>query len=179
MDSVTIATRPDLAMLLGLVSIVSLCAIPYLSLAPYFARDILHMGPDGLGYLMSAAGLGAITGAFLLARFGDAPRKGLRLLRGVWVIFGSLIVFAFRAQYLPVDDRGVLLRRAMVTAVSACHNLLQKHVQPEMRGRVMSMHATAFLGFAPIGSLIAGALGDALAPQRRSPRCASWRLWPR
>jgi MFS family permease len=155
-----IATRPDLAMLLGLVSIVSLCAIPYLSLAPYFARDILHMGPDGLGYLMSAAGLGAITGAFLLARFGDAPRKGMRLLRGVWIIFASLIVFAFARSIFLSMTAVFFCGVAMVTAVSACNNLLQKHVQPEMRGRVMSMHATAFLGFAPIGSLIAGALGD-------------------
>lgn len=52
----------------------------------------------------------------------------------------------------------------MVTAVSTVNNLLQKHVAQEMRGRVMSMHATAFLGFAPIGSLAAGALAHSFGP---------------
>ncbi len=152
-------TRRDLATLMLLVALVSFCAIPYISLAPYFARDILHMGPEGLGYLMGAAGTGALTGAYLLSRFGDGPRKGTRVLRGVGAIFGALIVFAFsRNMWLSLAALYVV-GVSMVTAVSSVNNLLQKHVDPLMRGRVMSMHATAFLGFSPLGSLFAGAAG--------------------
>ena len=154
-----IRSRPDLSILLGLVSMVSLCAIPYINLAPYFARDILHMGPEGLGYLMGSSGLGALAGAFLLSRSCGQPRKGLRVLWGVWTIFGSLLVFAFAKHMTLALTALFFTGAAMVTAVSTVNNLLQKHVIPEMRGRVMSMHATAFLGFAPIGSLVAGSLG--------------------
>jgi MFS family permease len=166
--------RPDLATLMVLVALVSLCALPYISLAPYFARDILHMGPEGLGYLMGAAGLGALTGAFLLARFGDGPRKGARVLRGVCMVFAALIVFALSRNALLAMAAAYVTGVAMVTAVGSVNNLLQKHVDPAMRGRVMSMHATAFLGFAPIGSLLAGAMGAKIgAPAAIATLCAS------
>jgi MFS family permease len=168
-----IRSRPDLAMLLGLVSMVSLCAIPYINLAPYFVRDIMHMGPEGLGYLMGSSGMGALAGAFLLSRSGDRKRKGLRVLFGVWTIFCSLLVFSFARNMMLAMAALFFTGAAMVTAVSTVNNLLQKHVIPEMRGRVMSMHATAFLGFAPIGSLIAGSLGDKIgAPLAIASLCA-------
>lgn len=168
-----IRSRPDLAMLLGLVSMVSLCAVPYINLAPYFARDILHMGPEGLGYLMGSSGVGAIVGAFLLSRAANHERKGLRVLFGVWTIFGSLLVFAFAKNMVLAMAALFFTGGAMVTGVSTVNNLLQKHVIPEMRGRVMSMHATAFLGFAPIGSLVAGALGERIgAPGAIGALCA-------
>src|ERR1035438_4605639 len=133
-----IRSRPDLATLMMLVALVSFCALPYISLAPYFARDILHMGPEGLGYLMGAAGLGA------------------------------LIVFALSRNALVAMAAAYVTGVAMVSAVSTVNNLLQKHVDPAMRGRVMSMHATAFLGFAPIGSLLAGAVDRKSTPLKSS-----------
>jgi predicted MFS family arabinose efflux permease len=161
-----------LATLMMLVALVSLCALPYISLAPYFARDILHMGPEGLGYLMGSAGLGALTGALLLARFGDGPRKGARVVRGVCVVFGALIVFALSHKALLAMAAAYVTGVAMVSAVSTVNNLLQKHVEPSMRGRVMSMHATAFLGFAPIGSLLAGVIGAKIgAPAAIAAMC--------
>ncbi len=166
--------RPDLATLMMLVALVSLCALPYISLAPYFARDILHMGPEGLGYLMGSSGLGALTGAFLLARFGDGPRKGARVLRGVCTVFGALLVFALSRNMLLAVMALYVTGVAMVTGVSTVNNLLQKHVDPAMRGRVMSMHATAFLGFAPLGSLLAGAMGAKIgAPAAIAALCAT------
>jgi MFS family permease len=166
--------RSDLATLMLLVALVSFCALPYISLAPYFARDVLHMGPEGLGYLMGAAGLGALTGALLLARFGDGPRKGARVLRGVCTVFGALIVFALAQKPWQAVAALYVVGIAMVTGVSTTNNLLQKHVDPAMRGRVMSMHATAFLGFAPLGSLLAGVMGDKIgAPAAIAALCAT------
>lgn len=107
---------------------------------------------------MGSSGVGALAGAFLLARFGDGPRKGARVLRGFVVLYTSLIVFALSRNLTLSLVALFFTGGAMVTAVSTVNNLLQKQAAPEVRGRVMSMHATAFLGFAPIGSLIAGAL---------------------
>jgi predicted MFS family arabinose efflux permease len=156
-----IREQRNMAMLMMLVALASLCAVPYVTLMPSFARDVLHLGPLGLGYLMGASGVGALAGAFLLARFGGRPRQGARLLRGFLTLYISLLVFC-ASRSLPLCLLALFFTgAAMVTAVSSVNNLLQKHVADQMRGRVMSMHATAFLGFAPIGSLIAGSLAHA------------------
>jgi len=148
----------SLGMLMMLVAVASLCAVPYATLMPAFARDVLNQGPEGLGYLMGSSGAGALAGAFLLARSGDQPRKGARLVNGFVLLYGSLIVFCSLRSMILCAAALFFTGAAMVSAVSAVNNLLQKHVADEVRGRVMAMHATAFLGFAPIGSLIAGAL---------------------
>ena len=49
---------------------------------PIFARDRLGLGPGGLGILMSAAGVGAVTGALTLAARSPMPRRGLNVLGG-------------------------------------------------------------------------------------------------
>lgn len=150
----------SLAMLMMLLAVASLCAVPYATMMPAFARDVLHQGPEGLGYLMGSSGAGALAGAFLLARSGDRPRKGARLVNGFVLLYASLIVFCLLRSVILCAIALFFTGAAMVTAVSAVNNLLQKHVADEVRGRVMAMHATAFLGFAPIGSLIAGALAQ-------------------
>lgn len=161
--------------LLILVAMGSLCAMPYVTLMPAFARDVLGLGPAGLGYLMGASGAGALAGALLLARFGDRPRKGKRLLRGFVVLYCALIIFAVSALWRHVAVSLVALfitGAAMVTAVTTVNNMLQKHVVPELRGRVMSMQATAFLGFAPIGSLLSGAMAHSIgAPMALACLC--------
>ncbi len=160
--------------LMGLVALASLCAMPYVTLMPAFARDVLHLGPEGLGYLMGAAGAGALTGALLLARFGDSPRKGARLVRGFLILYSALIVFTLSRHPALSLVALFVAGAAVVTAVPTVNNLLQVYVAPEMRGRVMSMHATAFLGFAPIGSLISGALAHYLgAPGALATLCAA------
>jgi len=157
---VYIRGQRSLAMLMMLVAVASLCAVPYATLMPAFARDVLNQGPEGLGYLMGSSGAGALAGAFLLARSGDKPRKGARLVNGFVLLYASLIVFcSLRSMFLCAVAL-FFTGAAMVSAVSAVNNLLQKHVADEVRGRVMAMHATAFLGFAPIGSLIAGTLAQ-------------------
>ena len=121
---------------------------------------------------MGASGAGAFTGALLLARFGDSPRKGARLLGGFLVLYGSLILFTLSRNLAFSLVTLFCAGAALVTAVSTVNNLLQKYVAPEMRGRVMSMHATAFLGFVPIGSLISGALAQSIgAPHALAGLC--------
>ncbi len=152
--------RPVLGTLMLLVALASVCGMPYAVLMPIFARDILGVGPHGLGYLMSASGLGALSGALLLAWRGDRPRKGAFALRAALIFYLSLVLFSlsrrFELSLLALAFTG----GAMVSAVATVNNLLQKHVAPQMRGRIMAMHAMAFMGFAPIGSLVAGALAE-------------------
>jgi MFS family permease len=152
-------TRPirSLLLLLGLISLV---AMPHTVLMPVFADRILHYGARGLGILMGATGVGALLGALTLA-----SRSGISGL-GRWIAlscggFGVfLLLFAFsRHFWLSV---GLLLPVGfcMMLEMSSSNTLVQAMVPDELRGRVMSLYSMMFMGMAPIGALLGGALAD-------------------
>jgi len=154
-------TRPVRALLL-MLGLVSLMGMPYAVLMPIFADQILHGGPRGLGLLMGAAGCGALAGALVLA-----AKRGIRGL-GHWVAlaatgFGiSLILFSLsRTFWLSV----VLLLPAgfsMMIGLASSNTLIQSLVPDKLRGRVMALYSMMFMGMAPFGSLLAGALAHRL-----------------
>jgi MFS family permease len=141
-----------------LVAIGSLLAIPYLTFVPYFARDVLGTGEPGLGILMACSGAGAFLGAITIAWLTHVRRRGLFVVRASAGFYASIIAFTFsRNFYLS----GLLLMVAgycMIISVATINSLLQHLAADHMRGRVMSIYSTAFLGLPPIGCLIAGSL---------------------
>ena len=154
-------TRPVRALLL-MLGLVSLMGMPYAVLMPIFADQILHGGPRGLGLLMGAAGFGALAGALVLA-----AKKGIRGL-GHWVAFAamgfgvSLILFSLsRTFWLSV---ALLLPAgfSMMIGLASSNTLIQSLVPDKLRGRVMAVYSMMFMGMAPFGSLLAGALAHRL-----------------
>ncbi|MGD0569284.1 MAG: MFS transporter [Candidatus Sulfotelmatobacter sp.] len=154
-------TAPIRALLL-LLGVVSLVGMPYVVLMPIFADQILHGGARGLGILMGATGVGALLGALTLAF-----REGVKGL-GRWVAwccagFGaSLVVFAishtFWVSVLLLLPVGYTIMLQM-----ACSNtLIQVMVPDALRGRVMAVYSMMFMGMAPIGALLGGALAERL-----------------
>ncbi len=154
-------TAPIRALLL-LLGLVSLVAMPYTVLMPIFADRILHSGARGLGILMGATGVGALLGALTLA-----SRSGVHGL-GRWVAFScggfgvSLILFSFSrsvwlsaALLLPVGF-------GMMLQMSSSNTLIQAMVPDHLRGRVMAVYSMMFMGMAPFGALLGGALADRL-----------------
>jgi len=154
-------TTPIRAILL-LLGLVSLVAMPYTVLMPIFADRILHSGARGLGILMGATGVGALLGALTLA-----SRSGVHGL-GRWVAFScagfgvSLILFSFSrnlwlsaALLLPVGF-------GMMLQMSSSNTLIQAMVPDHLRGRVMAVYSMMFMGMAPFGALLGGALADRL-----------------
>ena len=154
-------TAPVRALLL-LLGLVSLMGMPYSVLMPIFADRILGGGPDAYGLLMSASGVGALAGAATLT-----VRRHIRGL-GRWVAvsatgFGvSLIAFAFsRSLWLSA----LLLVPAgfcMMVEMAASNTLIQAMIPDRLRGRVMAVYSMMFMGMAPLGALIAGALAAPL-----------------
>ena len=163
----------SLMLLLGLVS---LCGMPYVVLMPLFADKILRgggqelatligshdLGAVRLGILMGAAGVGALLGALTLA-----VRTGVKGL-GRWVSiccagFGiSLMLFSFSRSFwlsvlllLPV---GYFIMLQMASS----NTLIQVMVPDVLRGRTMAVYSMMFMGMAPIGALMGGALSDRL-----------------
>ena len=168
-------TAPIRALLL-LLGVVSVTGMPYVVLMPIFADKILHrggqelaaligshdLGAVRLGILMGAAGVGALLGALTLA-----IRSGIKGL-GTWVSvccagFGvSLILFAFSTYFwlsvlllLPV---GYFIMLQMASS----NTLIQAMVPDALRGRTMAVYSMMFMGLAPIGALLGGALSDRL-----------------
>ena len=145
-----------------LVAIGSLLAIPYLTFVPYFARDVLGSDEPGLGILMACSGAGAFLGALTIASLMHIRRRGLFVLRASAGFYAAIIAFTFsRNFYLS----GLLLMVAgycMIISVATINSLLQHLAEDHMRGRVMSIYSTAFLGLPPIGCLIAGSMAHVI-----------------
>lgn len=150
-------------LLLGLVSLVGM---PYSVLLPIFAGEILHGGAHTYGFLMGAAGVGALASALLLA----ARRSVLGLGRMIPIsaaLFGaSLIAFGI-SRILWISLPLMLVGGGgMMYQMAASNTILQTIVDDDKRGRVMSFYSMAFLGMTPIGSLLAGLAANHIGAPR-------------
>jgi MFS family permease len=153
--------RPIRALLL-LLGLVSLTGMPYAVLMPIFADQILHRGARGLGLLMGMAGFGALVGALTLA-----TRKSIRGL-GRWVAlaalgFGvSLVLFSLSRSFWLSAALLLPVGFCMIIEMASSNTLIQSLVSNELRGRVMAVYSMMFMGMAPFGALLAGALASRL-----------------
>jgi MFS family permease len=145
-------------LLVLLVGIASLLALPYLVFVPYFARDVLHSDERGLGILMACSGIGAFFGAGTIAYVGKVARRGKFVSAGSLVFFAAIIGFTFSRSFFLSEILLMVAGYSMVMVVATINAALQHLADDAMRGRVMSIYSTAFLGLPPIGSLIAGLL---------------------
>ena len=172
-------TAPIRALLL-LLGLVSLVAMPYTVLMPLFADKVLHgggqalatflkarnLGAVRLGVLMGATGVGALLGALTLA-----SRTGVRGL-GRWVAYScggfgvSLILFSASRNFWLSTLLLLPVGFCMMLQMSSSNTLIQAMVPDEMRGRVMAVYSMMFMGMAPFGALIGGALADRLGAPR-------------
>jgi MFS family permease len=154
-------TGPILALLL-LLGVVSLTGMPYAVLMPIFADKILHSDARGLGLLMGSTGVGALAATLVMA-----ARREVRGL-GRWILYAStgfglsLILFSF-SRSLPLSV--LLLLPAgfcMLIQMASSNTLIQTMVPDDLRGRVMSVYSMMFMGMAPFGALLAGAIAHRL-----------------
>ncbi|GAB3537429.1 MFS transporter [Pontibacter brevis] len=151
---------PPIRALILIVALLSLFGMPFSVLLPVFARDILHGGANTLGYLMGASGLGALIGAMFLAQRKTVVGLG-KVIVGMMVLFGSsLIAFSFSTMLVLSLLLMLFSGFGMIVSMASCNTLLQTIVDDDKRGRVMSLYATAFMGMAPIGSMLAGAVAE-------------------
>lgn len=141
-----------------LLALVSLLGVPYTVLVPIFAGDLLHGGPHTFGLLMTASGLGALLGALWLA--GRPSVVGLgKVIPVAAALFGAGVVGFSASRRLWLSAACLVVTGFGLMLQAACSNtVIQTIVPDEKRGRVMSFFLMAYLGTAPLGSLIAGAL---------------------
>ena len=151
---------PPISKILLLLAFVSLVGMPYTVLMPIFANKILQGGPNTLGFLMAASGIGALSGAAFLASRKSVLGMGklIPLMAGV---FGAgLIAFSFsRVLWLSLLLM-IITGLGFMIQMAVSNTLIQTIVEEDKRGRVMSFYTMAFMGTAPFGSLLAGSLAE-------------------
>jgi MFS family permease len=146
--------------LLSLLAAVSLAAMPLAVLMPVFAKEVLEGGPGTLGMLTAAQGLGALGGALVLASRRSVLGLGRQIAWTSGMVGLGLIAFSLSTVLWLSLGLLALTGFAMMMEMAASNTILQTIVEDDKRGRVMSLYAMAFLGTAPLGSLLAGALAS-------------------
>jgi predicted MFS family arabinose efflux permease len=134
------------------------------ALVTIFARDVLHVGPEGLGLLLSSVGAGAIVGTIALVAAGDVKRKGAVMI-GAGILYAvALLGFAVSTSFLL--SMGVLFALGIAdTGWGAMRNTIaQLATTDEYRGRVMSMITVTSRGLSSAGQIETGAIVAAAGP---------------
>jgi MFS family permease len=150
---------PIRAILLLLI-VISFFAFPYLVLMPVIAKDILKGGANTMGFLLGGAGIGALTGALILASRKTVRGLG-KIIPIAGCIFGiGLIILSFSRLFSLSVLILVFTGGSMMMLMAVCNTVLQTVVDDDKRGRVMSIYTMAFMGTMPFGSLLAGAIAD-------------------
>jgi MFS family permease len=149
-----IARTPDLAVPLAMMALVGCLAYEFQVSLPVMARQGLHVGATGYGFMTAAMGIGAVAGGLLVAARG---RTGLHTLVLSAAAFAVVLTLAALAPTIGVELVALALTGwASISFMSTGNSTLQLTAEPMMRGRVMSLWFVAFQGSTPIGGPIVG-----------------------
>lgn len=152
--------------ILLLFGLLSLMGWPFMVLMPIFAAQVLHGGPHTLGFLMGSVGVGSLVSALALV-LRRSVRGLTRMIPIAAAIFGvGLIAFGFSNSLWISLPMMLVTGFGMMQGLTTSNTILQTLVDEKMRGRVMSYYTMAFVGMAPFGSLLAGALAHWIGAPR-------------
>ena len=148
-----------------LLALVSFMGMPYMVLMPAIASRVLHGGAHTLGFLMTASGVGALTGTLYLASRKSVLGLG-RVVAFAATLFGTgLVAFSLSRAFWLSFALLVPTGLGMMVQMAASNTILQTLADDDKRGRVMSFFTMAFFGTVPFGSLFAGVMADAFGPR--------------
>jgi MFS family permease len=161
-----VSTFTPIRDILTLFALVSLMGMPFMVLMPVFAASVLHGGAHTLGFLMGAAGAGALVSALSLV-LRRSVRGLTKMIPIAAVVFGAGL-FAFGLSHWVWLSLILMLfvGFGMLQGMTASNTIVQTLSPEDKRGRVMSYYTAAFMGMAPFGSLLAGSLASWIGAPR-------------
>jgi MFS family permease len=154
--------QPNLRALLLMALAFSLFGISYSTVLPAFIDKVLGQGAAAFGTINAASGIGAVTGAFIVAKWGDRGQRGRWLSYAIMGFPIILTFFALNRSYPVALILAVLLGVGFMLTFTLINTLLQTNLADEMRGRVLSLYTLTFFGFTPFGNLMIGSLSEAI-----------------
>ena len=159
-EALNIAMKPGLVRSLLLMSpIIEIFGFSYQVMLPVMAREVLQVGPEGLGILGSSAGLGSLAGAVLVASFGNYRKKGMLLIVSTGG-FGLFLALFAVSEILYISAVFICLAGAMATIYDVNMNTLLQSLSPDRtRGRIMGLLVLTY-GISPLGGFQAGIIAS-------------------
>ena len=143
-----------------MLACVSLISLPYVTLLPIYAGEIFEGQASTFGYLNSCVGIGALGGALFLASLRSGTDLKKILLVNTLVFALGLVLFSHTTNLALALIFIAITGFGMMSQTTISNTLIQTHVAPAMRGRVISFYAMAFFGMQPIGGLLIGTLAS-------------------
>ena len=158
-------THPVIRSLVLLTAVVSIFGWSYTTIMPFIADKVFHQGAAGLGYLYAAAGAGALVATFVVSGYGSKYASSVFINGGIILFAITMIFFSFTSNiwiaYLTLFFGGF----GLLSAFSIINARIQHLVEPQFRGRVLSIYLLMFVGLFPIGNLQIGFMSEQFGPQ--------------
>ena len=128
------------------------------------ASDVLSLGPEGLGLLMTSAGIGSLAGTLSVTRLNNLPKRGRIVLWGLAFFAVMIITYGLSSNYLLSIVAIAFVGLGYGIGANMNDQLIQLNVEEEYRGRVMAAYSSIW-GLSPAGGLLAGALANVIGLQ--------------
>lgn len=172
--------NPVLRDLMIIAFVTVIFGMPFQLLLPIFTEDVLHVGPEGLGVLMSLMGVGALVGSIAMAAMGDFKKKGMLMLVVTAVFALGIIAFTAAPNYGVAMAVMIPLGFGSTGRMTMNNTLIQIYVDNRMRARVMGLYMME-MGMQPLGSVpiaaMAGIVGAPIAVGAGGAIVGLFALW--
>jgi MFS family permease len=152
-----------LVLILSVVLITFVLGMPYFGMLAVFADDVLGVGAAGMGLLLTASGVGAVSGSLIMAA-RKPKRRGRVLLLTTCAVAAAIITFAFSNSWYLSLAMMVCIGLGTSVFTTYSNGLLLYYTPPEYHGRVMSLFMMQ-VGFISLGAAFAGMLADTIGVQ--------------
>lgn len=154
---------PDIMRPVMMVASVGVFGMAYNVWLPLLVTDSFQADAGTFGLLFSAMGAGSLAGALSVAFFGKRPSRLRMILSGL--ALGTVILLLALAASIPMAvgvGAGLLALSGFSASntMAMANTIVQTTATDDLRGRVMAVYSTIFMGSAPIGALVAGAISD-------------------
>lgn len=156
------ASHPIIRVLLLYVAILSIFGWSYSTLMPIIAQEGFGLGATGLGWLYTATGLGSLLATLLVSAGSKKVRPTYFVVGGSLIFAISLMGFAQTSSVRMALPLLFLVGMGLISQSAMTTTMIQSMVQPQFRGRVMSIYVLMFLGMSPLGNFEVGFLSDRL-----------------
>lgn len=158
-------THQQLLVIMILASCMGIFIWPYQTLMPVISEVTFHSGPQGLGSLLAAAGLGSLFGAVFTSAYLEKITRYKLVFGGILLGTLSLLGFSLTTNFVLAHLFLFLAGFGVITLASAQNTLVQFLTPSQMRGRVMAVYLTMFIGMMPFGNFLAGFLAEKFSAQ--------------
>ncbi len=161
-----VARTPAVRFILGLQVIVSFCVFNFSVYVPLLATEVLGLGSEGFGFLMTMLGVGAMTAGLSLGAISARGLSATVIAGAVGVACAGLLGLAVTRTFWPAGTLLAVVGFTATLAVTGCNTSLQLAAPDALRGRIMSLYTVLSGGIFPVSAFFVGAISEAAGVSR-------------